>query len=205
MPFCQQLWCTNFKTFTISVNWTIAHKMVCCRQQRPVAACGSVQSDQGFCCPHRESCPYLLCSNRVTICSRFAHLINRGYYMAIFISYPMSTQDPISARGLKARGLIWVKGWYGVWYENCHIIIYLSYMFSFWQVCLFGIVCGVKGKTAECSECDDMGFLHRQKSRITHMTWWYGFFALAKKPYHPRDPLSHLLLSTRVICAWKPC
>ena len=47
------------------------------------------------------------------------------YYMAIFISCPISPETPISARMPKARGL----DWYGIWYENCHIIIYLSYIF----------------------------------------------------------------------------
>ena len=55
--------------------------------------------------------------------------------MAIFISYPILTWDthispkvdtpyqpetPISQMG---------EGWYVVWYENCHIIIYLSFIF----------------------------------------------------------------------------
>ena len=80
-------------------------------------------------------------------------------------------------------------------YHNLFII-----HFSFWQVCLFDIVCEVKGKTAECSECGDMGFLSWQKSRITHVTWWYELFARAKKPYHPRDPLSHLLRPTSDMC-----
>ena len=42
---------------------------------------------------------------------------------------PYQPWTPISARGPQALGLIWVFGWYGVWYENCHIIIYLSYIF----------------------------------------------------------------------------
>ena len=62
--------------------------------------------------------------------------------------------------------------------------------FCFGQVYLFDIVCGVKGKTAECSECGDMGFLPAQKkpyhpcdmcflptqkSRITHVTHYHTF------------------------------
>ena len=35
--------------------------------------------------------------------------------MAIFISYPISTLNPRDDKG--------VSGWYGVWYENCHIIV----------------------------------------------------------------------------------
>ena len=47
-------------------------------------------------------------------------IIHRDYHMAIFISYPISTRDThISPKAV---------GWYGVWYENCHIIIYLSYI-----------------------------------------------------------------------------
>ena len=40
---------------------------------------------------------------------------------------PYQPVTPISA----AQGLKWVEGWYGVWYEKCHIIIYLSYIFFF--------------------------------------------------------------------------
>ena len=92
-----------------------------------------------------------------------------------------------------------VSGWYGVWYENCHIITYLSYIVSFWQVRLFDIVCGVKGKTAECSECVDMGMFARVKKPYHTRDLVIWVFARAKKPYHPCDPLSHLLRSTRVI------
>ena len=47
--------------------------------------------------------------------------INRDYYMAIFISYPISTLDLYQPSWPK--GLIWVEGWYGVWYgyESCHL------------------------------------------------------------------------------------
>ena len=47
-----------------------------------------------------------------------------------------------------------VSGWYGVWYENCHIIIYLSYIFLSDKFAY--IICGVKSKTAECSKCGDI-------------------------------------------------
>jgi hypothetical protein len=33
----------------------------------------------------------------------------------------------INPKCLSALGLIWVEGWYGMSYEKCHIIIYLSY------------------------------------------------------------------------------
>ena len=44
--------------------------------------------------------------------------------MAIFISYPILIWDIHIRLRLKARGLTWVEGWY----ENCHVIIYLSYI-----------------------------------------------------------------------------
>ena len=44
------------------------------------------------------------------------HLIFIDYYMTFFISHVIS-----------ARNVRWVEGWYGMWYENCHIITYLSY------------------------------------------------------------------------------
>ena len=102
---------------------------------------------------------------------------------------PYQPETPICARGPKARGLIWVDGWYGVWYENCHIVIYLSYIFfltslpiwygmrSHTSVLLERRVLRIDRRvlrmclTAECSECDDRFF----------------FFAPAKKPFHPRD------------------
>ena len=108
-------------------------------------------------------------------------LINRDYYMTIFISYPISTRDTHIPRADMGQGLIWGMIW-KLAYHNLFII-----HFSFWQVCLFDIVCGVKGKTTECSECGDMGFLPRQKKPYHHMTWWYGFFAQAKKSYYPCD------------------
>jgi hypothetical protein len=36
-------------------------------------------------------------------------------------------ETPILAQGPNPRGLIWVEGWCGMWYEKCHIITYLSY------------------------------------------------------------------------------
>ena len=101
---------------------------------------------------------------------KLQRIIYRDYYMAIFILYPVSTRDThINPRAKHPRanmglGLIWGMIW-KLPYHNLFII-----HFSFWQVCLFDIVCGVKGKTAECSECGDMGFLPVQKSRITHLT-----------------------------------
>ena len=89
----------------------------------------------------------------------------RDYYMAIFISYPISIQDThIRPLGYVCLRLIWGMIW-KLSYHNLFII-----HFSFWQVYLFDILSRVKGKTAECSKCGDMGFLSQQK-----------------KPYHPCD------------------
>ena len=65
-----------------------------------------------------------------------------------------------------ALGLIWVSrvdmgvsGWYGVWYENCHIIIYLSYILL----------------------SDKFAYLiSYAKSKARPPIWWYGFLAQAK-------------------------
>jgi len=52
----------------------------------------------------------------------------KGYYMAIFISYPISTRDThITQLVQSARANIGFVGWYGVWYEDWQIITYLSY------------------------------------------------------------------------------
>jgi hypothetical protein len=48
---------------------------------------------------------------------------------------PYQPETPILA-----RGLIWVEGWYDMWCEKCHIIIYIYYLlfccfcFVFWLV-----------------------------------------------------------------------
>ena len=69
-----------------------------------------------------------------------SYMIDRDYHMAIFISYPISTRDThISPRAEGPRADMGNSDWYGVWYENCHIIIYLSYFFFFWQVWLFDL------------------------------------------------------------------
>jgi hypothetical protein len=49
----------------------------------------------------------------------------RLLYDIFHITYQPETA--ILAQGPKARGLIWVEGWYSMWYEKCHIITYLSY------------------------------------------------------------------------------
>ena len=36
-------------------------------------------------------------------------------------------ETPILVQRPQSRGLIWVEDWYGMWYEKCHIITYLSY------------------------------------------------------------------------------
>ena len=58
--------------------------------------------------------------------------LNMNEYLYIIrwhFSYHMSYQPetPILPHGPKARELIWVEGWYGMWHEKCHIITYLSY------------------------------------------------------------------------------
>ena len=168
------------------------------------------------------------------------------------ISYTISTRDT----HISPRADMGVSGCYGIWYENCHVIIYSSYIF-----CLFDIVCAEsKARPPRpchiiphinprhpyqpsgwygCLElicgmiwklpCHNLFIIHflpicyrtrsprqdrlvlwmwwygcflpEQKGCITHVTWWNGVFSRAKKPYHPLDPLSHLLRSTRVLYA----
>jgi hypothetical protein len=67
-------------------------------------------------------------------------------------SYHMSYQHETP---ILARGLIWVEGWYCMWYEKYHIITYLSYTSMslssyFWElivfrnhVAWFGIGCNI--------------------------------------------------------------
>ena len=86
--------------------------------------------------------------------------------MAIFISYPISTWDT----HISPRADMGVSGWYGVWYENCHIIIYLSYIFlsdKFVYLILYAV------STA------------RPPSIPNVVTW---FFARAKKAVSPTLP-----------------
>ena len=54
-------------------------------------------------------------------------VIYREYYMALSVSYPVSTRDTnINPRAL-ARGMILVESWYGMWYGKNHIILCWSY------------------------------------------------------------------------------
>ena len=105
----------------------------------------------------------------------------RSLYGNFQIISNINPRHPYQPSGLRPSGwygclgLIWGMMW-KLPYHNIFII-----HFSFWQVYLCDIVCGVKGKTAESSECSDLGFLPWQKSRITHVTGWYVFFCPGKK------------------------
>ena len=99
-----------------------------------------------------------------------------------------------------------VSGWYGVWYENCHIITYLSYIV-------------LSDKYAYLISYTESKARSPSALNVVICFFVVFFFARAKKPYHPhdlvlpgqkkpyyqRDLLSHIFRSTRVICAWKPC
>ena len=85
--------------------------------------------------------------------------------------------------------LIWGVAWQLSYHNLCII------HFSLRQVCLFDIVCGVKGKTTECSECGDMFFFCLRKKPYHPRDLVLRVFCRGKKPYHPRDPLSRLLCS----------
>ena len=104
--------------------------------------------------------------------------------MAIFISFGETHISP-RAEGQRpdmGRGLIWGMIW-KLPYHNLFII-----HFSFWQVCLFDIVCEVKRKTVECSEWGDMGFLPVQKS--SSPMWPCGMcFCAGKKALSPIWPI----------------
>ena len=101
-------------------------------------------------------------------------LRNRDYYMAIFISYPVSTRDThISPRAEGPRadmgqGLLWGM----VWKLPCHNLFITQ--FSFWQVCLFNIICGQR-QDRRVLRMWWYGFLPGQKGRITHVTHYHTF------------------------------
>ena len=103
-----------------------------------------------------------------------AYVINRDYYMAIFISYPISTRDThISPRArwpTGPRADMSVSGWYGVWYENCHIIIYLSYIF-------------LSDKFAYMISCAESKARPPSAPNVVISV----FFFSATKPYHPSN------------------
>ena len=71
-------------------------------------------------------------------CWLLRYWIYRDYYIYdIFrIISHINLLLPYQPEGGKARGLKWVEGWFGVWYEKCPIIIYLSYIF-FFTICYF--------------------------------------------------------------------
>ena len=55
-----------------------------------------------------------------------------GYHILIFLSHPISTRDThISQRAEGPRTNMGISGWYGVWYENWHVITYLWYTSNF--------------------------------------------------------------------------
>ena len=132
--------------------------------------------------------------------------------MAIFISYRISTRDNhISPRADMGRGLRLGMMW------KCHITICLSYIFHFDRFAYLIIVCGVNGKTVECSVCGDVFFFFfffffflfcfvfflfvfffcLGKKKAASPTWIGG---MGLKPHHPRDPISYLLLSASDMC-----
>ena len=123
-------------------------------------------------------------------------------HLNILYIWQLSYHTPCQSEGHGAymvQGLIWGMIW-KLPYHNLFLI-----HFSFWQICLFDTICGVKGKTAECSECGDMGFLPEEYiyyfffcpgKKAISPTWpgdmfffcfFFFFFCLCKKPYHPRD------------------
>ena len=101
---------------------------------------------------------------------------------------PYQPKTPISARGSKARGLIWVEGWYGVWHENCHIIIYLSYVFLSDKFASLISYAESKARPPNVPNVVLWAFCPDKKSRITHVTWWYCFF-LSRKAVSPTWPI----------------
>ena len=120
-------------------------------------------------------------------------LIYRDYYMAFFISYPISTQDSHTrSRAFGPRPDVGVLGWYGVWCENCYRYIYLSYIFlsdkfaclisyaaskarppSAPNVVIWGFCLGKKAVSPTWPGY--IGLLPEQKSRITHVTHYHTF------------------------------
>ena len=132
-------------------------------------------------------------------------MIYRDYYIAVFISYPMSTRDThISPRAVGPRvdmgqGLIWGMVWKLPYHD-----LFIKH-FSFWQVCLLDIVCGVKARTPNVLILFFVFFCPGKTGVSPMLPSETVFFARTKKPYHPRDHYHTFLRSTRVILAWKPC
>ena len=117
--------------------------------------------------------------NIVQLC----RLIYRDYYMAIFISYPISTWDThISPRA---------DAWYGVWYENWHIIIYLSYIFLSEKFAYLISYSESKARPQSAPNVviwvfcptwpGDMGFLPEQKSCITNVIHYHTFLRFTRE------------------------
>ena len=83
---------------------------------------GDKSTDIFSCCSKKQLCVNTAIPQR--LCKYIEIIIWQFSYHT-----PYQPETPIWAPGPKARGLIWAEGWYGVWYENCQIIIYLSYIF----------------------------------------------------------------------------
>ena len=110
---------------------------------------------------------------------------------------PYQPKTPISARGSSAfgpRADMSVSGWYGVWYENCQIIVYLSciflsdkfaYLISFAEskarppsapnVVIWGFFFAQAKKAVSPTWPGEKGFFPVQKSRITQVTHYHTF------------------------------
>ena len=97
--------------------------------------------------------------------------------MAILISYPISTRDThISPRAEGPLADMDVEGWYGVWYENCHIIIYLSYIFLSDK---FAYLISYAESKARPPSAPNVV--------ICFFFFFFFFFLHGQKSYHPRD------------------
>ena len=124
----------------------------------------------------RYLCYFLLWDEFGTCSHGYAITIYRDYYMTIFMPYPISTQNT----HISPRTDMGVSGWYGVWYENYHIVIYLSYIFLLTSLPIwYGMRSDTSVllerrvlrmcSTAECSKCGDMVFWPGKKA--VSLTW----------------------------------
>ena len=127
------------------------------------------------------------------------NLININYYMAIFMSYPISIRDThISPRAFSPRADMGVSGWYGVWYENSHIINYLSYIFLSDKFAFS--ISYAESRSRPPSAPNVVIWVFCPSKKAPSPTWsgnmlffffffvfFFCFLPWQKKPYHPHD------------------
>ena len=120
--------------------------------------------------------PLAGCLYTLTIHNWLTDYVHRNYIIQLLygnfhIIPHINLRDPYQPQ-------VWVQDWYGVWYENCHIIIYLSYIFLSDKFAYLISYAESKARLQSAPNVVICFFLPMlQKSGITHVTHYHTFCA----------------------------